>query len=73
MVKVRPAIVSVPLLELVLELPATENPTVPLAVPELPEVIVMKLALLVVVQLPLQPLGEAVTVTLPVPALDPND
>jgi hypothetical protein len=57
----------VPFRELVLELLATENPTVPLAVPELPEVIVTKLALLVAVQLPAQPLGEAVTVVLPVP------
>jgi hypothetical protein len=63
----------VPLRELALELLATEYPTVPLAVPELPDVMVTNVVLLVAVQLPLQPLGEAVTVTLPVPALAENE
>ena len=47
--------------------------TVPLPVPELPEVIVIHESLLVAVQEPEQALGEAVTVTLPVPPLAPND
>lgn len=68
-----PAIVSVPLRELPLVVLATEYATVPLPVPELPEVIVIHESLLVAVQEPEQALGEAVTVTLPVPPLAPND
>jgi hypothetical protein len=72
MVNVCPAIVSVPVRELVLAL--TEYATVegPLPEPALPDVIVIKLELAVAVQLPLQPLGVPVTVRLPVPPLAPN-
>ena len=57
-----PAIASVPVRLLVFVFAATEYPTVPLPLPEPPEVIVIQAALLAAVHV--QPVG-AVTVTLP--------
>ena len=69
-VKVWPAMVRVPVRELPGLLAATEKFTVSLKVPLLPEVMVIKAALLVAVQL--QVLPKAVTVTLPAPAAELN-
>src|SRR5438067_1858219 len=68
-VKVNPAMVSVPMREVVLALAATEYIMVLLPQPLLPAVIVIQLALLVAVKQ--QP--GAMTSTLPVPPLAPND
>ena len=48
----------------------TEYETVPFPLPLLPDVIVIQLALLVAVQVQL--LDDAVTLTLPLPPLEPN-
>lgn len=69
-VKDFPAIVKVPVRALVLVLAATENLTVPLPEPLLPEVMVIQLAWLTAVQL--QELVVA-TFTVPVPPLAMND
>ncbi len=62
--KVWPATVKVPVREEVLVFEATEKFTAPVAVPLLPEVIVIQEALLVAVQEHPEP---AVTLTVPVP------
>jgi hypothetical protein len=75
-VNVCPPIVSVPVRELVVELAKTEYVTVKVPLPgpsSLPDLIVIKLELLVAVQLPLQRLGEPVTVTVPDVALALTD
>jgi hypothetical protein len=66
-VNVCPAMVSVPLRELVDVLTAMLKPTVPLPEPLAPPVTVIQLTLLVAVQLQPDP---AVTAALPVPPLD---
>jgi hypothetical protein len=68
-VKVLPAMVSVPLLELDELFAVTENPTGPLPLPTEPEVTDTKPALLAAVHA--QPVG-AVTLTLPGPPLEPK-
>jgi hypothetical protein len=57
--------VRVPLRPVALELDATEYPTTPLADPDPPAATVRKLESLTAVHLPLQPLGVAVTFTMP--------
>jgi len=69
-VNVWPAIVSVPVRELVSVLAVTENAVVPLPVPLAPAVIVIQVALLVAVQA--QPLLVA-TLELPLPPQDGNE
>src|SRR5258706_527691 len=69
-VNVCPAIVSVPVSPLALLLELTENETVPLPVPDAPDVTDTKPELLTAVQP--QPDG-AVTFTLPVPPPEPNE
>ncbi len=71
--KMLPAIANDPLRSVATELLETAYVTVPLPLPDDPDVIVMKLLeLLVAVQLPLQPMGDAVTVTVPLPPSAPN-
>jgi len=65
-----PAMVSVPARADPV-LAATENLTVPLSIPELPALTVMKASLLLDVHA--QPVDWVATVTVPVPPLDPNE
>jgi hypothetical protein len=62
--------VSVPVSTLALLLELTENDTVPLPVPDAPEVTNIQLAMLLAFQP--QPAG-AITFTLPLPPLEPNE